>query len=83
MTQSSKPGLRTAQERATDLHIGQRVKALRASQAIPVYKLAAAADIAELELAKYETGIRRMSPHALLALAKALGVPVGELFEGL
>jgi transcriptional regulator with XRE-family HTH domain len=83
MTHPSDKTQRTHREQATSQHVGGRVKAIRTGQAMPLHRLEELTGIAEIELVKYETGTRRMSPLVLLDLSKALGVPIGDFFAGL
>ncbi|MEU4314368.1 helix-turn-helix transcriptional regulator [Nocardia sp. NPDC024068] len=63
-----------------DRYVGQRVRMIRARRGISQQVLADLAGLSRSAIAKYETGERPVdSRRTLLALAKALGVTLGDL----
>lgn len=68
----------------TDLHVGQRIAALRTARGMSQSDLAKlAGGLTFQQFQKYESGANRVSASRLLQVAVALGVPVAYFFEGL
>ena len=66
-----------------DAHVGGRVRALRKHARLSLCALAERAGVTYQQLQKYETGANRISSSTAYALARALGVPIASLYEGL
>jgi transcriptional regulator with XRE-family HTH domain len=78
---SGRVNARTATE--VDFYVGQRLRQLRDNRDLSQVELAAALGISFQQLQKYERGANRLSASRLFALARCLGVPVREFFDGL
>lgn len=66
-----------------DLHVGQRIRLRRKSIKVSQEALAETLGITYQQVQKYERATNRVSASKLLAIGRALGVPVGYFFEGL
>jgi transcriptional regulator with XRE-family HTH domain len=77
------PSLGRHRAQDTDGHVGARVRARRRLLGLTQQRLAERVGIAHQQVAKYETGVDRISAGRLFALARALGVEPGYFFEGL
>jgi transcriptional regulator with XRE-family HTH domain len=67
-----------------DVHVGQRIAALRTARGMSQSDLAKlAGPLTFQQFQKYEAGANRVSASRLLQVAVALGVPVAYFFEGL
>lgn len=66
-----------------DLHVGGRIRARRKALRLSLEALAAAVGITHQQMQKYETGGNRISVPMLYEIAGALGVWVGDFYEGL
>lgn len=71
------------QEQFVDLHVGQRIRLRRKSIKVSQEALAEILGITYQQVQKYERATNRVSASKLLAISRALGVPVGYFFEGL
>lgn len=62
---------------------GERLRILRLSRDMSLYELAVATGtiVSKQMLSRYERGLSTPTPRVIVALAKALGVPVSRLFE--
>ncbi|WDZ91185.1 helix-turn-helix domain-containing protein [Nocardiopsis sp. HUAS JQ3] len=60
---------------------GERVRELRKAQKLTQQDLATRAGCSKPIIAQYELGYAKPSITNLIAVAEALGVPVGELFD--
>ena len=67
----------------TDKAIGVRLKSLRLERGLTQSYVASRMGITFQQFQKNETGKNRLSAGRLIMAANALGVPIGELFEGL
>jgi len=65
-----------------DVHIGQRLRGLRAARGLSQADVAAKVDLSFQQIQKYESGKSRVSAAKLCALALALEIPVSFFFEG-
>jgi transcriptional regulator with XRE-family HTH domain len=65
-----------------DQHLGARVYARRHSLGLTLQQVAVATGTTFQQVHKYETGLSRMTPARLWAMANALGVDVSYFFEG-
>lgn len=74
---------RSDEARATNLHVGRRLAALRRARGLTVAALAQGTDTSERVLARVERGTREPDAAMLVALADILGVDVGAFFAGL
>jgi len=77
----SSAGSREPQE--VDLHVGERMRLLRAERGMSQSELAAAAGVTYQQLQKYEWGRNRVSASRLYAISQILGADVSYFFEGL
>lgn len=66
-----------------DLHVGGRIRERRKALRLSLEGLAAALGVTHQQMQKYETGANRISVSMLYEIAGALGVWVGDLYEGL
>lgn len=66
-----------------DRHVGARVRDRRLALGVSQQELADRLGITYQQLHKYEHGTNRIAAGRLPAIARALGVGVGHLFEGL
>lgn len=66
-----------------DVHVGRRVRAVRRERGVSQQVLAKAAGVSFQQVQKYENGTNRISMSRAHQIAVALGVPLGELIEGL
>ncbi|MCL4105516.1 UNVERIFIED_CONTAM: hypothetical protein GTU68_055647 [Idotea baltica] len=74
---------RTSESHSVDLHVGGRVRALRALRGLTQSQLAKRLNVSFQQLQKYETGYNRISASTLFAVARELEVHPGYFFEGL
>ena len=65
-----------------DVHVGQRIRALRMQRGLSQQSLAHAAGLTFQQVQKYEKGANRVSASRLVEFAQVLGVEVGDFFEG-
>lgn len=65
-----------------DVHVGQRIRALRVQRGLSQQSLADAAGLTFQQVQKYEKGTNRVSASRLAEFAQVLGVEVGNFFEG-
>lgn len=66
-----------------DLHVGGRIRERRKALRLSLEALAAALGITHQQMQKYETGGNRITVSTLYEIAGALGVWVGDFYEGL
>lgn len=66
-----------------DVHVGKRVKEIRAIRSLTQSDVARHLDISFQQLQKYESGSNRISASRLYELATLLGVSPGYFFDGL
>jgi transcriptional regulator with XRE-family HTH domain len=66
----------------TDRHVGARIRMQRTLIGMTQEKLADILGITFQQVQKYEKGTNRVGAGRLLAISKALGVPVSFFFEG-
>jgi transcriptional regulator with XRE-family HTH domain len=66
-----------------DVHVGQRIRLRRRLLKVSQDALAESLGITYQQVQKYERATNRVSASKLLAVARALGVPVGYFYEGL
>ena len=69
--------------RATDIHVGQRLRQRRWMLGLTQQQVGDRVGIKFQQVQKYETGQNRVSASRLWDLAKALDVPVGYFYDGL
>ena len=67
----------------TDVHVGERLRALRKRAGVSQGHLASTMGITFQQIQKYERGDNRMSASKLLVAARVLGVRVSDFFQGL
>lgn len=72
-----------ANDQFVDLHVGQRIRLRRKAVKVSQEGLAETLGITYQQVQKYERATNRVSASKLLAIGRALGVPVGYFFEGL
>lgn len=65
-----------------DVAVGARVRELRIRAGLSQSALAEALGVSFQQIQKYEKGTNRMGASRLIQVAKGLGVPVMELFDG-
>jgi transcriptional regulator with XRE-family HTH domain len=65
-----------------DQHLGARLYARRHSLGLTLQQVAVATGTTFQQIHKYETGLSRMTPARLWALANTLGVDVSYFFDG-
>lgn len=63
--------------------IGNRIRRRRKMLGLTQSEVAAAAGVTFQSLQKYEVGANQMSAARIVAVTKALGMPVAELFDGI
>jgi transcriptional regulator with XRE-family HTH domain len=66
-----------------DRYVGRQIRERRIVRGLTQAEIADRIGITLQQLSKYERGINRLSAGRLWALARALGVEVGWVFEGL
>lgn len=66
-----------------DIHIGERLKAIRKKKNLSQSAIANAIDVTFQQVQKYEKGKNRISASKLYALAKFLKVPMTYFFKEL
>jgi len=66
-----------------DVHVGQKIKALRCARRLSQGALAEALGVTFQQVQKYERGTNRVGASKLFEIAKALGVDVTAFFIGL
>jgi transcriptional regulator with XRE-family HTH domain len=66
-----------------DRALAQRIRTLREEQGMTQMEFAAEIGVTYQQAHKYEKGINRVSGGRLYSIARALGVPVAELLDGL
>lgn len=71
---------RTRSVTSDDREIGARIRSIRAASGITQRYLALAIGVSVQQMAKYEQAYNRLSGGQLAAIARALKVPVGQLF---
>jgi transcriptional regulator with XRE-family HTH domain len=69
--------------RDVDVHIGQRVRALRLGAGMTQEGLAGHLELTFQQVQKYENGVNRISAGRLYDIAGVLGVPIAAFFAGL
>lgn len=67
----------------TDRHVGNRVARLRSQVRMTQGELALKVGVSVQQIQKYENARNRISASTLHQIALSLGVPIGQLFEGL
>lgn len=73
----------STQDQFVDIHVGQRIRLRRKSIKVSQEALGEILGITYQQVQKYERATNRVSASKLLAIGRALGVPVGYFFEGL
>ncbi len=63
-----------------DVHVGARIRELRAEQRITQARLATSLGVTFQQVQKYERGVNRMAASTLVRAASALGCEIGDLF---
>jgi transcriptional regulator with XRE-family HTH domain len=66
----------------TDLHVGTRIRTLRALAGLNQTELATRVGVTFQSIQKYERGTNRVSASRLQEIAEVLGVPIAAFFEG-
>jgi transcriptional regulator with XRE-family HTH domain len=66
-----------------DVLVGRRIRALRTSHGLSQAELGSLVGVTFQQIQKYENGANRVSASRLLALARALGVPISHFFTGM
>lgn len=66
-----------------DLHVGGRIRDRRKALRLSLEGLAAAVGVTHQQMQKYETGANRVTVSMLYEIAGALGVWVGDFYDGL
>lgn len=66
-----------------DKHVGARIRRIREERHLRTADLAERLGLCEADLNRLETGMDRCRPQQMIALAKALDVPVQSFFEDL
>jgi transcriptional regulator with XRE-family HTH domain len=74
---------RRARAQDTDRHVGARMRARRVVLGLTQQQMAELIGVTYQQAHKYEKGINRIAAGRLYHIARALGVEVGYLFEGL
>jgi len=64
---------------SVDVYIGKRIRARRAELGVSQHNLASRIGVTFQQIQKYEHGRNRCGPARLIAIAKALQVPIGYL----
>lgn len=65
-----------------DLVVGANIRKLRGEHGLTLQELASQLGMSHQQLQKYETASNRVSAGVLYVMARAFGVPVDALFEG-
>lgn len=76
--------IRSASSRSptkVDRQVGEKIRELRAAQNLTLSELGQELGISHQQLQKYETGTNRLSAGMLANVARALRVPISELFQ--
>lgn len=76
----SKKALSPRNPKPIDKYVGERIRALRELMGMTQVGLAQRVDVGFQQIQKYESGANRVSASRLVIIAKALGVPLTELF---
>jgi transcriptional regulator with XRE-family HTH domain len=63
-----------------DIHVGTRIRELRAEQRVTQAQLATALGVSFQQVQKYERGVNRMAASTLAKAAGALGCQIGDFF---
>lgn len=63
-----------------DIKIGMNIRAIRLSQGLSQEKLAESLGVTFQQVQKYEKGTNRVGGSRMVAIAKALGVSINEIF---
>ncbi|KJS27280.1 MAG: hypothetical protein VR75_03950 [Hyphomonadaceae bacterium BRH_c29] len=66
-----------------DLVVGANIRKLRGEHGLTLQDLASQLGMSHQQLQKYETGSNRVSAGVLYVMARAFGLPVDALFEGI
>lgn len=66
-----------------DIHVGQRLRAMRKLRGLSQSDVAAHLELTFQQVQKYERGVNRVSASKMYAMAGLLGVPAAEFFVGL
>ena len=61
----------------------RNLRAVRQQQGLSIEAVGAAAGLHFTQVSRYERGVREPKVTAIVRLAKGLGVPVSQLFEGI
>ncbi|MFN4023672.1 MAG: helix-turn-helix domain-containing protein [Hyphomonas sp.] len=64
-----------------DQQVGEKIRELRIAQNLTLSELGQELGISHQQLQKYETGTNRLSAGMLSSVARALRVPISELFQ--
>lgn len=64
-----------------DQQVGEKIRELRIAQNLTLSELGQELGISHQQLQKYETGTNRLSAGMLSSVARALRVPIAELFQ--
>lgn len=83
MTDTTAPRPAGRQADAVDLHVGERIKALRRALGQTQADLAKGCGIAPQQIDKYESGQNRVSCSRLVQIAQAQAVSPASYFEGI
>ena len=75
--------LRSADELAIDAIVGRNVRTIRLSRRMSQSGLAEAVGITFQQIQKYESGDNRISASRMVLIARALDVPLLDLFAGI
>ncbi len=73
--------MRTAEEKAIDEMVGQRIRSRRHFMEFSQLQLAEAVGLRFQQIQKYESGANRVSASKLVLIAKALNAPVEWFFQ--
>lgn len=68
---------------SVNAHVGRRLRELRVAKGLTQAELGERLGVTQQAVANYEAGNDRLTAARLYQAAKALGVGVGELFEGI
>lgn len=74
------PSRTSTQEREAEVKIGRAIRACRRVKGLTQVELASACGVTFQSLQKYEVGSTRIAASRLLTVAKALKVPVADLY---
>lgn len=72
-----------APDEVVDAHLGREIRRRRRQLGLTQHQLADACGVRFQQIQKYESGANRIAASRLWKIARAMGIPLSEFFEGL